>query len=71
MLGTNLVEGVVLVLEAGPEEPVDLQGVVIRRQLERQGRMTPLLEALVGIQHLEAKEDVSGDVMERGRKQSK
>lgn len=41
-----------LVLEAGPEEGADLQGIVVRRQLERQGGMTLFLEALVGIQHL-------------------
>lgn len=42
----------VLVLETGPEEGVDLQGIVVRRQLERQGGATLFLEALVGIQHL-------------------
>lgn len=33
----NLVESVVLVLEAGNEAGVDLQGVVVSSQLERQG----------------------------------
>lgn len=45
----------VLVLEAGAEMGVDLQGVVVGGQLERQGRMTLLLKTLVGIQHLEGK----------------
>lgn len=45
----------VLVLEAGAEMGVDLQGVVIGGKLERQGRVTLLLKAPVGIQHLEKK----------------
>lgn len=48
----NLVEGVVLVLEAGFEAGVDLQGVVVGRQLQQQGRVTLFLKTPVGIQHL-------------------
>lgn len=55
MFGANLVEGVVLVLEAGTEQGVDLQGIVVGSQLERQGGVTPLLKALVGIQHLQGR----------------
>lgn len=43
----------VLVLEAGGEMGVDLQGVVVGGKLECQGRVTLLLKAPVGIQHLE------------------
>lgn len=53
-----LVESVVLVLEAGAEMGVDLQGVVVGGQLERQGRVTLLLKTLVGIQHLKGKKEM-------------
>lgn len=43
----------VLVLEAGAEMGVNLQGIVVGGKLERQGRVTLLLKAPVGIQHLE------------------
>lgn len=45
-----------LVLEAGAEMGVDLQGIVVGGKLERQGRVTLLLKAPVGIQHLERRE---------------
>lgn len=55
---TYLVKSVVLVLEAGGEMGVDLQGVVVGGKLERQGRVTLLLKAPVGIQHLEKREKI-------------
>jgi len=45
----DLVECVVLVLEAGRQAGVDLQGVVVSSQLEGQGRVALLLKAFVGI----------------------
>lgn len=42
----------VLVLEAGFEVGVDLQGVVVGCQLERQGGVTLFLKTPVGIQYL-------------------
>lgn len=53
VLHANLVESVVLVLEAGYEEGVNLQGVVVGSKLERQGRVTLFLKTPVGIQYLD------------------
>lgn len=55
---TDLVKSVVLVLEAGHEVRVDLQGVVVGSQLERQGRVTLLLKTPVGIQHLQVRTNI-------------
>lgn len=55
---TDLVKSVVLVLEAGHEARVDLQGVVVGSQLERQGRVTLLLKTPVGIQHLQVRTNI-------------
>lgn len=50
----------VLVLEAGPEEGVDLQGIVVRCQLEGQRGVAPFLKALVGIQYLHGRMERRG-----------
>lgn len=58
----------VLVLEAGYKAGVDLQGVVVSSQLERQGRVALFLKTPVGIQYLhmqtkEYKEEVQDRLM--------
>ena len=48
----HLVERVGLVLEAGRQTAVDLQGVVVGRQLQGQPGVGLFLEALISVQHL-------------------
>lgn len=62
---THLIESVVLVLEAGYEARIDLQGVVVSSQLEWQGRVTLFLKAPVGIQYLHTNEQIVSKVQKK------